>query len=714
MAELCAQCTAIFNEHHELPVEIKEPFKFRYGKYRLYDNVDAFLAAVTAGCAICKRIHREVQRGWWERLAHDMKQKVSISKAAFFHMEYALVPSDGSFRVEFEVKGCLIQPRIYKHINLPLRIVAINEAVGPLTGANLSTNTGPGQAWLLARQWLQTCLDSHQSCYYDDGDFQPTRLLYIGEGLGDPARLCHTKDLPSRVRYISLSHRWGNVQIFRLLLDNIQALEQALPLDILPKTFIDAIEVTRSLGAQYIWIDSLCIIQDDVDDWRHEAARMGDVYRYSWCNVAATGFEDSKRGMLVRRDSRIVAPLAVRRDYQYKKSMLPFAVQVMPTAGGSDLDPPAKFRSHAKEEARRQAIFPNGNYVCFDERFWERGITLAPLMGRGWVFQERLLSPRTLHFGAEQLFWECRETEACEAFPTGLPRDFHHGATYKARRAADGLDIASDLSSLQTALDAWNAVLASYTSASLTRQSDRLPALSGVAKDMQNVLKSKYLAGLWEICLLYQLLWRLEGPDRADTETSGAPSWSWASTAGAVIGNNLVPSPDLAERTVAKLVNANVQPVDDEMGEVIAGTITISGTLVHLFPTPKRFDILEYGQKLEDILSPWIFFWPYGTREYTKYSAENQGKPRGMEIDPVIYQDREKQLDEVYLLPIINQDSAVRGLVLVPVEPENLDGPWKRCGMFEFRSDAKGAKKLDALLAELSEANGGNRTIQLV
>ncbi|KAI1761020.1 heterokaryon incompatibility protein-domain-containing protein [Hypoxylon sp. FL1150] len=713
MPDLCDQCSAIINKHHELPPQITEPFKFGYGKYTLYEDADAFLASVRAGCVICKRIHGEAHSKWWERLARDMKQKVSISKSAWFHMQYALVPSEGALRVEFEVKGGLIDMHHFRHLRIPLRIVATADAFDAARGADLATDTGPGPAWSIARGWLQTCLESHRSCGHDKGDFLPTRLLYIGTGPGDPARLCYTKYLKSRVQYISLSHRWGNIQIFRLLRENRLELEKKLPLDRLPKTFLDAMEVTRCLGAEYIWIDSLCIVQDDQSDWRYEAARMGDVYRYSWCNVAATGFEDSKRGMLVERDSRVVAPLYIRRHYRYKKSLLPFAVQSMPTAGGNTFDPPAKFRSHAQEQARRTAIFPNGDYVCFDERFWDRGITLAPLMGRGWVFQERLLSPRTLHFGADQLFWECREAESCEAFPNGLPRDFHRSATYKSERAADALGRVTDESSRKTALDAWNAVLLSYTSAELTKQCDRLPALSGVAKDMQNVLESRYLAGLWEAALLYQLLWRLEQPDRLGIETSGAPSWTWASTAGTVVGNNLVPSHELAERTLAELIEANVQPLDDEMGEVEAGSVTISATMIHLIPTPKRFDPREIGQKLEDVLSPWIFFWPYGTRDYTKYSAESQ-KPRGVEIDPIIHQDRSQKLDEVYLLPIVNHDGTVKGLVVVPIDPENLDGPWKRCGMFEFKPGAKGAENIDALIAEQDKMEGGHRTIQLI
>lgn len=548
-------------------------------------------------------------------------------------------------------------------------------------------------------------------CGRDAGSFKPTRLIFIGDD-SSPARLCDSADLSPTLEYTSLSHRWGKVMILRLLTTNKRDFKEELPLQEFPTTFLDAIEFTRYIGLQYIWIDSLCIIQDDVDDWRQEAARMGDVYRFSYCNIAATGFEDSKRGMLVRRDPSLVAPLLIKRNCEYPKGKLPFAVQAMPTAGGPVFDPPMKFRSHAREHARRQQVFPDGQYVCFYDRFWNDAITNAPLSSRGWVFQERLLSPRTIHFGTEQLFWECREAEACETFPLGLPRHFHEGSTYKSERAVSDLDDAvEDETSLQTAMSAWNAVLASYTAATLTKQSDRLPALSGVAKDMQKVLRSKYVCGLWERFFVYQLLWRLEVPDTPDVITSGAPSWSWAATAGRVIGSTSAPTAELSK--VCQILDVQVESLSDEMGEVSVGTICVSGVLVHLFPTPKRFDIREYGQKLEDTLTPFIFFWPYGTREYTTYSSEVQGKRNGVEIDPVIHMDRNPWPEEVYLLPLLARQDFAQGLVVVPVDLNELGGPWKRCGMFEFTSDLKGASSFNKLIQELGKSAEGQRTIYI-
>ncbi|PQE07156.1 Heterokaryon incompatibility protein [Rutstroemia sp. NJR-2017a BVV2] len=69
--------------------------------------------------------------------------------------------------------------------------------------------------------------------------------------------------------------------------DNIDCFKQALPMEELPQTFKDAITVTRQLGLQYIWIDSLCIIQHDQEDWFRESAKMGDIFESSSCTLAA-------------------------------------------------------------------------------------------------------------------------------------------------------------------------------------------------------------------------------------------------------------------------------------------------------------------------------------------------------------------------------------------------------------------------------------------
>jgi hypothetical protein len=166
-----------------------------------------------------------------------------------------------------------------------------------------------------------------------------------------------------------LSHCWGTTPIFRLLTGNIETLQKSLPVEHLPQTFQDAILLTRRLGIEYIWIDSLCIIQDSITDWAKESVTMGDVYKHAYCNIAATGFPDGQKGLYVKRDPQLL-------------QLLEFRIPSGP---------------------RKNRDIPSGSYYCIDS-VWENEVIDAPLNKRAWVFQERYLSPRILHFGARQLF----------------------------------------------------------------------------------------------------------------------------------------------------------------------------------------------------------------------------------------------------------------------------------------------------------------------
>jgi hypothetical protein len=107
---------------------------------------------------------------------------------------------------------------------------------------------------------------------------------------------------PGPIEYLTLSHCWGKDQIFRLLETNIDQLRKAIPTNRLPQTFQQAIALTKRMGHRYIWIDSLCIIQDSEDDWHYESSRMGDVYKNSFCNISATAAEDGRMGLFFERD----------------------------------------------------------------------------------------------------------------------------------------------------------------------------------------------------------------------------------------------------------------------------------------------------------------------------------------------------------------------------------------------------------------------------
>lgn len=147
----------------------------------------------------------------------------------------------------------------------------------------------------------------------------------------------------------------------------------------LTEIFQEAIFVTRRLGVKYLWIDSLCIMQDSTEDWGRESTLMTQVYSYGLFNISATAAEDGSWGLFY---DRIVMDVRQAR---------------------------------ANVAIRGIAAF----HVFVDENF--RLAFKGPLTKRGWVIQERLMSPGNLHFTSNQLFRESREKLACETFPNGIP-----------------------------------------------------------------------------------------------------------------------------------------------------------------------------------------------------------------------------------------------------------------------------------------------------
>ena len=178
------------------------------------------------------------------------------------------------------------------------------------------------------------------------------------------------------VKYTALSHRWGEHPPtetdpqFCTTDGNVEARKNGFRMSELPKTFQDAVRVTRELGIEYLWIDSLCIIQWNAEDWKHEADRMEDVFASAYCTIAATSAVDSNAGFLARN-----------RSTEY--------VRVQDTAG-------------------------NQVYVCAHMDDFENDVEQAELNKRAWVMQERVLAKRTIHFSANQTYWECGEGVYCE------------------------------------------------------------------------------------------------------------------------------------------------------------------------------------------------------------------------------------------------------------------------------------------------------------
>jgi hypothetical protein len=211
-----------------------------------------------------------------------------------------------------------------------------------------------------------TCVYEHPTCCLRDQELElPTRLVELeSTGSRISARLVSGSDLALKTRYTTLSHCWGNVPFFTLTEGNLEQMQQSIPVDRLTRVFQDAMSITLQLGEKYIWIDSLCIIQDSPGcvDWLAESAKMNTIYGNSFLNLAATGFPDGGRPLIPERP----------RKFEFPEMVL------------------------------------GQKYRIVSANDWDRQVSQAPLHRRAWVLQEQVLAPRILHFTPEQLFWECR------------------------------------------------------------------------------------------------------------------------------------------------------------------------------------------------------------------------------------------------------------------------------------------------------------------
>ncbi|KAF2493778.1 HET-domain-containing protein [Lophium mytilinum] len=362
-----------------------------------------------------------------------------------------------------------------------------DDSVGDYLGLGLaeddnSSSTASSNSFNCINTWIQTCNTTHEDCQATTralesvpDRFRPTRLLDLGTHSTAQPRLIEVLQLETKPEYITLSHCWGDYMPPRLTTGNLDQFRQGIDPVNLPPTFKDAIDITRRLSVRYLWIDSLCIIQDSEKDWRLESATMDQTYEHAWCNIAAAGAADARGGCYSDRNLRHVLPLLVALPHS---------------------SPEAKYLGHISR---------------WDS--WVDNIEESPLLKRAWVVQEQLLSTRTIYFTQHQIFWRCKELRASEHEPEELQSywlDYH--------------DDSSDESPEDPTL------VKKYTQCQLSMpEKDKLVAISGLAKRYGH--GSNYLAGLWRHLLPEQLLWQTDLCHEAPCASRNrrSPSWSWAS-----------------------------------------------------------------------------------------------------------------------------------------------------------------------------------------
>ncbi|KAI1384336.1 HET-domain-containing protein [Hypoxylon trugodes] len=357
------------------------------------------------------------------------------------------------------------------------------------------------------RNWLRECEEGDDRCKIGRTmDYLPTRVLDVSRQ--EDKVFVTEGERCEKGPYITLSHCWGEshpIQTTTMTLPVFRT--QGIPLSSLPKTFREAVFVTRYLGCPYLWIDSLCIIQGDREDWAMEAPRMADVYSNSHVTIAATASATGSGGLFYQNNETQVK-YTVRRK---RKDGTPIEIYVRPALNHSvydlgPIDPP-------------NPLYP------------------MPLLRQSWFFQEHMLSPRMLYFTNWEILWQCRERSTCICEVRNY-RDVAQKPHLK-KRFEEQL-VLNRSTSLQLL---WCDIVTWYSERQLTFDSDKLAALAAVAKLLSNTALGRYASGLWESRIDAGLLWNVKGPlvgfdgepidSRRSTDLS-MPSWSWASIIGPV------------------------------------------------------------------------------------------------------------------------------------------------------------------------------------
>ncbi|KAI0112495.1 heterokaryon incompatibility protein-domain-containing protein [Nemania sp. FL0031] len=368
----------------------------------------------------------------------------------------------------------------------------------PMSASSVST----------AKDWLENCVLNHESCRPEPGATTlPTRFLDVNDGCNNDTLFLRENSDGLDHRYVALSHCWGTSRPLCLTSDTLESHKQGIPTEALPDTFQDAVTIVRALGLRYLWIDSLCIVQDDPEDWRNEAGRMAWVYRNAHLVLSATRASSDEEGFLSARPSSDNVAFSTRGTDS------PLTLTLLPSSPSGET---SYLNAHA--------------------------VATEPLSRRAWCLQERYLARRILHYGTGQMIWECGDLRAAEdgdfesVVEDQLGRLRRSAAlsttVFNARkRDVDGATETPEHRHME-----WYAMIEDYTSRDITRDSDRLPALLGLRVALESKAEDSYLAGIWLKGLLEGLVWctALSNKPLARPHGFTGPSWTWASVKGPV------------------------------------------------------------------------------------------------------------------------------------------------------------------------------------
>jgi len=554
---LCTICKNFFQSVYGPEVYAKETYD--YGTIPHQPSYTSLEQSQQQGCYVCHRLLNRLHL-CCASISQIQTELPSPLTVALCQYEVQVWSKRDYLDLHFLISGEVHNTPVFQQSSKGIECLSIfelwpkNSSVWKLNGVASKTtkitSCGP-----LIKTWLKECCTSHQNCSpvkSPNQNWYPTRLLDLTTADDGYVKLIESKSHTLEKPYATLSHCWGGASIIKLTQERYKQFLNSILLADLPKTFVDAIAVARYLQTNYIWIDSLTIIQDSDDDWVQEAALMGEVYQNSHYNIGATASQNSFGGLFYSREPELVNPCTV--------------------------------------------VINQTEHILVWHSLWASGIDHSPLLQRGWVVQEHFLSPRMVHFSEEQLFWECHDSIACEIHPT---ESFQDGAIYESFKSAKSVLVgARHVPHVDSAvengnidgIDLWDKLVRRYSTTMLSFETDKLVAISGMAKHTQSILQDEYIAGLWKRCFIFHLAWKVDRALTARTidserysrrpKTYTAPSWSWASIDGVISMNEYYSS---REKELSSLIEYHVElETADPTGKVSNGYICVRGPVTEM------------------------------------------------------------------------------------------------------------------------------------
>ncbi|KAM5523687.1 mRNA 3'-end-processing protein yth1 [Fusarium oxysporum f. sp. phaseoli] len=553
---LCAVCMSMFQTN------------VKQGHH--HKDYKSVATAAKNGCRICYYISRKLSsedlkpleyevrwdNAWelhWEIEFYETGSKTSIDDGKS--------PIYSDWRVFVDVSSSSKPPTGYEGF---LDFVAADRGSEPTrvrtefpSLRDIPDNTGHQDVARLAKRWLQTCKDRHDCGSASEDDWHPKRLIHVGNEKQSPRLIISENERPEGC-YAALSHCWGeDPKFFMLTSDNLFDLCSEIQLQSLPASFRDAIITCRRIGIPYIWIDSLCILQSGLgshEDWLSHSEDMHLVYHNCDLNISIDVSENPHGGAFRSRN-----PTYLQDCYVWT----PFYA---PPKGLS------KSEHDIGDGTEKSNLWSICAIFTADDFSWARED--LPLSDRAWVFQERLLSPRTLHFGSDRISWECdRSHNLTEYLPEGVSDDRWNGFDCLAQNAFCVRE-KGDLFTYYYDL------VFPYTNRQLSHPNeDKLVAFAAVARRCISWFGSDYCAGIFRSTMPQGLLWEMSAlVQLGRSKVYRAPSWSWASLDCRVRFGIL----DGEGTVLVDVVDVAVELVDpnNQFGQVKSASLILTGPLV--------------------------------------------------------------------------------------------------------------------------------------